>query len=352
MKSRVAITPLVTQILRGRIVSGAYAGKLPGERALAEEFKTNPRTAQNALMRLEAAGLVTRRARSGTYVVPPGERAAKGALLHVRLLVRAPYVGASDGGNWAWLLTYGFHMAAEAREVSVVTEYRTSVEPTVDEAIVESAAPNCVGACILALPVDMAAAIRLAAAPGAIVIADRELEQPLVPTVCFDDLDAGRRAAEHLVDLGHRRIAFAAPQPADSSARNRLKGARDFLAGMEMKLVREEIYPDVQHQSALDRILSGPDRPTALIASTTHAGEIMAEIAVARGLAVPGDLSVITFADPRTINNRTLSLVAMDHEALGRAAFEALLDEALLAEPRAVLLPSRLRPGATTAPPR
>lgn len=344
------ITPSVIRILRGRIVRGIYSGKLPGERVLAAELKTNPRTVQNALMWLEATGLVRRRERSGTFVVAPGERAGKGGFLHVRLLAEQPVVSARESRYWAWLIVYGFKMAAQARQIPVVSEYRDSVEEAVREAIVESAAPNCAGVCILALPVETSHAIRLAAAPGAVVLADLSLEEALVPTVCFDDLGAGRLAAEHLVRLGHRRIAFAMPTPADSSGHDRLKGTQEWLAGMGMKLCRVEIYPE-DHPAALRRLLAGAEPPTALIVSTTHAGEIMHELAVAGGVAVPRLLSLVTFADPRMLHNRALTVVAMDHEALGRRAFEALLDEELLDDPRRVYLPSHLIPGATTAPP-
>lgn len=346
------ITPLVVRVLRGRIASGVYIGKLPGERVLAAELKTDPRTVQNALIWLTATGLVRRRANSGTYVVPPEERVSKGVLLHARILAPPPYVGATVGENWSWLIVYGFKMAAEAREIAVVTDYRDSAEKAVHDAIVECVAPNCVGVCVLALPIETSQAIRLAAARGAIVLGDCTVEQPLVPAIRFDDIDAGRLAAEHLVTLGHRRIAFAMPDiPGGTGGPDRLKGVQDYLAGAGQKLSRLEVYPQQEHPSAFDRLMSGPDRPTALIVTPPHAANILLAIAAAKGVNVPRELSLITFGDPRTLHNPALSLVAVDFDALGRRAFEALLDEELLADPRYVLLPGRLLPRATTAPP-
>lgn len=67
----------IAEVLRGRILSGLHVGslvggeRLPGARAIAEEFHVNERVALAALRTLAEEGFVTLRPRSGAYVTPP-----------------------------------------------------------------------------------------------------------------------------------------------------------------------------------------------------------------------------------------------------------------------------------------
>lgn len=352
MAQRTAITPHVVRILRSRIAKGVYTKKLPGERVLAEELGVNPKTVQNALIHLEAIGLLRRRTRSGTYVVPSGERPGEGAaMLYARLAVKSPINVLGETDFWSSLIIFGFQRAAQTRGISMALEYTDSAEDVVREALAESAAPGCAGTCILAIPIETRHALRLAASPGAVVLADWDLEEPILPTLNIDNLGAGRVVAEHLVGLGHRRIAFANAEPVSPAGRARLKGVQDFLSEAGMRLTRVEIYRS-DHHAAFDRVLSDSPAPTAVISGSPRAAEIFVELAAGRGVAVPADLSLAAFGEPRMFQRRPVTLAAGDHETLGRRAFEMLLDEEVRADPRRVLLPVRLIEGGTTAPPR
>jgi len=225
------------------------------------------------------------------------------------------------------------------------------VEEVVEEAVAGTGSPACVGTCILSMPVETRHAIRLAASQGNMVLADWDIEEPLVPCVAFDNLMAGRLAAEHLVKLGHRRIAFATAEPISPSGRDRLLGAEQFLRGSGMRLPSRETYRGEQHP-ALGRMLSAPDPPTAIISGSPREAEVFMELAASRGIAVPDRLSFLTFAEPRFSRRRHMTIIAMDHESLGRTALDMLLDEEFHANPRCVRLPVRLVQGDTTAPPR
>jgi GntR family transcriptional regulator len=61
-------------ILRDRIMSGEYTGRLPGERHLAQEYGLALVTVRKAVHLLRDEGLVRSTPGWGTYVVPPAER--------------------------------------------------------------------------------------------------------------------------------------------------------------------------------------------------------------------------------------------------------------------------------------
>jgi len=64
----------LARILRGKIASGEYSGRLPGERHLAQEYGLALVTVRKAMRQLRDEGLVTSSPGMGTYVVPPDER--------------------------------------------------------------------------------------------------------------------------------------------------------------------------------------------------------------------------------------------------------------------------------------
>ena len=351
MAQTTGMTPHVVRILRSRIARGVYTGRLPGERVLATEFGVNPKTIENALTHLKVMGLVRRRSRSGTFAVPETERPGEGAALYVRLAVSSPVDPQGEVGFWTSLMIYGFQRAAQARAISMALEDAESVEEVVEEAIAEAGSPACVGTCILSMPVEARHAIRLAASQGNMVLADWDIEEPVVPCVTFDNLMAGRLAAEHLVKLGHRRITFATEEPVSPSKRDRLRGVEECLRGAGMRLPSQEIYRG-EHHTALGRMLSAPEPPTAIITGSPGEAEVFMELAASRGVAVPNRLSLLTFAEPRLSRRRHMTIIATDHESLGRRAFDMLLDEEVHANPQCVRLPVRLVQGDTTAPPR
>src|ERR1035437_3362757 len=93
-----------------------------------------------------------------------------------------------------------------------------------------------------------------------------------LPSVESDNLAGGLLATRHLIELGHRRIAFMAGRPDLESSRLREAGFRQALseAGIEVdpSLVRRSDYRrDAAHQPAIE-LLSRPDRPTAVFART------------------------------------------------------------------------------------
>lgn len=127
---------------------------------------------------------------------------------------------------------------------------------------------------------------------------------PLVgaSTISIDDLDVGRRATEHLIGLGHRRIAHLGGAeegrryfPMSNDRRTGYEQAMT-KAGLPIEptwsLIADYTFTDA-YQRAKNLLADPTDRPTAIFAASDEmaAGAILA--ARDLELTVPGDLSVI-----------------------------------------------------------
>ena len=178
-----------------------------------------------------------------------------------------------------------------------------------------------------------------------------------IPLIMGDE-EAARMATEYLADLGHTRIGFIA-------------GARDYhlsawrkdgwLAVMrELGLPHEDLCArgDFGYDSGLAcarALLSLPNRPTAIIASSEHMAFAAMDVAQEMGLAIPADLSLISFDNTPATKLRTPSLTAIDQPVAKTTAraVELLIaankgedqpEEAELIEPSLILRDSTAAP--------
>ncbi len=152
---------------------------------------------------------------------------------------------------------------------------------------------------LTALPMAQAEVERLDLLGVHVVVAGGTLRD--YPHVMVDDLEAGRIAVRHLVDLGHRRIAMIRTSDTDgttwSSDLLRVQAWREVLeaAGIDTpdELLVTEAYAVDAGARAMARLLDLPERPTAVFAYSDELA--LAAIAHARsaGLDVPGDVSVV-----------------------------------------------------------
>ncbi|GAA0745107.1 LacI family DNA-binding transcriptional regulator [Dactylosporangium roseum] len=198
-----------------------------------------------------------------------------------------------------------------------------------------------------------------------------------VPAVNVDDRPGARAAAQHLVDLGHRRIGIvtsgvrgAHGRIADVSgmidgyvAQQRIAGWLDALrpAGIEPAIVR---LPHGLPESGYDgaRILlsqDAADHPTAILCFSDALARGVVQAAQDLDLRVPEDLSVVGFDDsPLAVRMRPpLTTVRQDVLAKGHAAAAALtrsIDSMRNNTPppaEHLLLPAELVIRSSTAPP-
>lgn len=114
-----------------------------------------------------------------------------------------------------------------------------------------------------------------------------------------DNLLAGREAAEYLYQLGHRRIAYLGSDSSLMFSADRKAGYQLALASHQLP-VRPEYCVEVKNVSenneeAIRGLLMLKDRPTAILVSDDILAVSLERVCLENHLAIPEDLSIISF---------------------------------------------------------
>lgn len=164
-------------------------------------------------------------------------------------------------------------------------------------------------------------------------------------SVSSDDQAGIRRAVEHIVALGHTRIAHVAGPDSMLHARHRREAfeAATRDAGVD-GIVAVTDFSARAGAEQTELLLSRVDRPTAIVYSNDHMAVAGFGVASRLGLSVPGDVSIIGFDDTDLGRHLhpALTSVTTDSRDLGAVAARTLLaavagDQAVhirLTEPR------------------
>jgi DNA-binding LacI/PurR family transcriptional regulator len=149
-------------------------------------------------------------------------------------------------------------------------------------------------------------------------------------SVFIDDEAGAALAASTLIEAGHRRLGLiTGPSDIDTAIR-RERGFRLAVAaaGLPEPLVATGDYTTAGGATAMRRLLSGDPAPTAVFVSNFMACIGALHVAVATGLRVPDDLSIISFDEPDIAPYLTPSLTAvkLPYDDLGVVAVEAICD--------------------------
>ena len=175
-------------------------------------------------------------------------------------------------------------------------------------------------------------------------------------TVDTDNVAGARDAVDHLLELGHTRIAHVQGRSDLASSQLRETGYRDALAAagiaVDERLVRAGDYQEERSAAVAHELLTLPDRPTAVFAANDSSAIGVLHAAASLGLRVPEDLSVVGFDDVPQASTTTppLTTVAQPLAELGASAVAMLL-AMLRGEPTSdhVRLRSTLRVRSSTA---
>jgi LacI family transcriptional regulator, repressor for deo operon, udp, cdd, tsx, nupC, and nupG len=179
-----------------------------------------------------------------------------------------------------------------------------------------------------------------------------------VPSVHIDNAGAAHVAMAHLYTLGHRRVGVVGGPDSNPLHHQRLEGAKAAArANRALRGLRIE-SGDFSVESGYEagkRMLSLPDRPTAIFCFSDQMA--MGVLAACRllGLKVPTDVSVVGFDDLRTTRflAPALTTISQPMRMIGSETVRVLLG--ILAgksHPDGVELPFELIVRESTAPPR
>ncbi|MBR0660196.1 substrate-binding domain-containing protein, partial [Neoroseomonas oryzicola] len=156
---------------------------------------------------------------------------------------------------------------------------------------------------------------------------------PRFDAVVVDNHAAGRLAADHLLDLGHTRLGVVCGATRfNDRQRGRLAGVREALAARGLDLpewrVSEQDFTLAGGRSGCSALLSLAEPPTAIVCGIDQLAVGCLIEAQSRGLAVPGDLSVVGIDNLEMAAHLSppLTTVHVPTARIGAAAAQRVLD--------------------------
>lgn len=133
------------------------------------------------------------------------------------------------------------------------------------------------------------------------VCLDRVPRGVRVDSVTVDNVGAARNCVDHLLDQGHRRIAILTGSLLLQAARARLQGYKEALSDRRIpidgRLICEGNFREDSGFELALRLLSRPDRPTAVFASNGLMAVGVMKALAQMGLRCPQDVALASFDD-------------------------------------------------------
>lgn len=200
------------------------------------------------------------------------------------------------------------------------------------------------------------AALRNVARTLPVVVTGRTLKAPNLYALDIDNRAGARLATEHLVSLGHRRIAFIAGDPEQPDAVERQRGWQDALQAAGLKadpaLVCPGTFSEESGVAAVERLLARRADFTAIFAANDQMATGAALALYRHGKRVPDDVSLVGFDDlaGSVYALPPLTTVHNPIREVGQLACEAMLTLLAGERPSVVPPPPRLVVRESTRP--
>ncbi len=360
----------IQQVMRERISQGRWAAgqPLPSRIQLCAEFATTRVTLDKAIHELIREGLLRSAKGSGTFVASaqnapghaPFHTLRLGVMMSRDVMIRRDGVpgemrGKSSTDNlYFGPLFQGIRDAVIGKSVETVYAYYNQSDYAAFHR------ENTLDGVLLIAPLlqELPALRALAAAQIPFVAAGISSDAPADGTLPFVDTDNRQGACdavEHLLVLGHRRIALVNLATAQANHHDRLEGYRRALAAAGVSADPRDLllYPiheqdrlEERIQAWLSPLLSSGGLPTAIFACDYFMAVATMRVLRRNGLRVPEDVSVVGFDDPFSAEHLTpaLTTVRQPIYEIGRRAAQRLLDSFDARQPAqgAEIFPTRL----------
>ena len=315
--------PLYQQIsndLKQKIIAKTFKSgdQLPTEKELSETYSVSRITAKRALTELEQLGLVSRTRGKGTFVQELNKNHTK---LLKRVLFIIPFEGMSFGD-----FTQGLVPALKVENTTVFITYASYLKENTADDIKENFDGLIYYPMYTEDYLDILLELSLQNFP--VVLLDKQIYDLGFPCVSSDNFNGGEQAAQALLALGHKRIAFVASNDTHhpQTTRNRYLGYVKVLKEQGIKFhttLDDSLYTE---SSVLELIHN--EKVTGLICENDLVALQTMKTLQDSHFSVPNDISIIGFDDIQaaSLSNPPLTTIAQDFIGMGRIAGELLLD--------------------------
>ncbi len=164
-----------------------------------------------------------------------------------------------------------------------------------------------------------------------IVLVNNQHPKGFVHSVMIENVQGSRDATNHLIQLGHKRIAYIGDRFGHQSDTERFSGYRQALEGAGLAFSPElVVHGDGKSEEAIGAtgsLLNLPKRPTAIFCYNDMTALGALRSLNTQGLRVPEDISVVGFDDLfiASYTQPRLTTVRQPRRRMGTLAMESLL---------------------------
>ena len=175
---------------------------------------------------------------------------------------------------------------------------------------------------------------RLAESKVPLLLIDNESWLQEIDSVMVDNHRGAYLAAQHLIELGHRRIAVICGPPKYKTLQQRLHGYIAALTDAGIRVEEQYIQPSISQGQPrkgyreMQRLLALDDRPTAVFAVSDRSAFGALDAVREAGLRVPDDISLVGFDNVNSAIHTypPLTTVGADRQAMGTSAMRRMHD--------------------------
>jgi len=166
----------------------------------------------------------------------------------------------------------------------------------------------------------------------AVVVIDRYFPETKLPFVITDNYMGALLAMEHLIEMGHYRIACIQGINGISANNDRVMGYRDALLKNGISkhdaLILGYDFGEENGYIQTQKLLALPDRPTAIFALSNLISLGTLRALKEAGLTVPDDISIVSFDEQpySAFLACPMTTVEQPREEIGKLAFDSLLN--------------------------
>ena len=335
--------------LKRRIDGGEWGNGaiLPTENELCETYQVSRGTVRQVLAEMEKEGLVRRERGRGTFLIHSGLEKPIQTANHPTISFIVPYVRDSFVSS----ILLGVESTARASGCAVVFNHVENDLEEQEMALRTAFQQGSEG--IILYPVNSKDASpvlnELIQRDFPLVLVDRYIRGMFTDYVTSDNFGGGLVATQHLLSLGHRRVAFLNWTEMATTMEHRRVGYRqalqevgvDWEEGLEWEV---KGYPEIDLE-ALEEQLTAPGRPTAIFAANDQLALAVQRVARSIKLSIPEDLALVGF-DNLEISAHVdipITTVAQPTFEMGKLAAEILLDKVKSAAQERAFCPSQRR---------
>ena len=317
------------EIVNEKLLSGS---KLPTELELSEAFGVSKITAKRAMDELEINGFITRKRGHGSFVLPLRN---DGNVSECKIVSMILPNNDSSGRAIDYIMGATNYLQEEGYYLSIHTTFGN--HETERKYLLDLSDNGVKG--IIFYPstrknFNVLSSLYVKNFP--IVLIDKKIESLPLSSVVSDNRGGGFQATSHLIQLGHRRIAYVSYCDLDSlsSVKERFIGYCKALRQHSITLDLEIIYASIVTLESSNRLTQVVNdllkkKVTAIFAEHDYLALDIARTLSSMGISVPNDISIIGFDNIELLEHLDIKLTTINQDfgQIGKRASQIVLKQ-------------------------